>query len=108
MEKRNAVILFLASAIANVAAQEPDPVVKAAHVATCLMNLVAEAAPPVALAFVVIGGLTYVSAADDNQQRLMGKTYIIMGATGLILVKVVISLAAMPPFNLVAGCPRLY
>jgi hypothetical protein len=80
-----------------------DPIIKAKNITACLLKLADDIGPYIGFAFALMGGLTYVSSFDSNQQRMMGKKFVIFGVIGIILIKVLVAIAAGAPFNITVG-----
>jgi hypothetical protein len=92
--------VFLSS---GVDALTGEPLTDMYSFTACLMKLVDSIVPVVTLLFLLAGGITYISAAEDRKQRQMGKKYMMMGIIGIVCVKILEGIAAMPPFNLTMG-----
>jgi hypothetical protein len=88
-------LLLVQAAYASV----PDPIAKAKKTVACILKLTNDISPFMGLSLILIGGLTYITAADDNQQRILGKKYAIMGIVGMVGVVALVSIAAQDPFN---------
>jgi len=82
----------------------PSPMAKAKKVTACLMNIVDQVVNFVGLAALLIAGITYITAAGDNQQQHMAKRYVQMAITGILFVKIVVAIITKAPFNLTADC----
>ncbi len=93
-------LVVLSLAAAAVSALTDNPLVNAHRITACILKLADDIAPYIALAFILMGGITYISGADNTKQMLMGKKYATFGVVGLICVKVLVALAAMPPFEI--------
>jgi hypothetical protein len=96
-------LLLLLSAAAS--ALTGDPIKDGKKITACILRLIDLIAPPICLAFMLIGGITFISATDDQKQRIMGKKYCMMGLAGIICIKALVGIAAMAPFDVtVAMC----
>jgi hypothetical protein len=106
--------LFLALLLASMAYQvaasgDPDPVKRGYKITACLMKLVNDVVPLITLSFILIAGITQITSAESKKQRIQARRFVLMGVGGFIFVKVIVAIAAMPPFNVTLSmCVPLY
>lgn len=77
-----------------------DPIASARRIVACILLLTEDAAPYIGLLFIIMGAFTYISAAEDSKQRILGKKFIVMGILGMVLVSSLVLIAASPPFDI--------
>ncbi|MBD3388177.1 MAG: hypothetical protein GF416_03780 [Candidatus Altiarchaeales archaeon] len=100
MKRLAAVAVSLILLAVLVTAWSSNPLQNAIKITSCLLNLVNDIMPYVMLALFLIGGITYLTAADNAKQRILGKKYFTFGLVGFICVKALILIAAQPPFDI--------
>jgi hypothetical protein len=81
-----ALSILLSAATTTIQEGDYGTATRAKYSVACILKMVEGIYPIVVLAMVVIGGIEYLSAAGDNQKRVMGKKYIIMGLVGGMIV----------------------
>ena len=100
------VLLFTAMVLISIvstvcsASITADPIGGARRITACILQMAGTLAPVVSFAMFIMGGYTYLTAADDNKQRILGKKFMIMAIVGIICVRALIFIAAQPPFNI--------
>jgi hypothetical protein len=87
-------IFFLSSLV------QADPIEQAKGIVACFLREAQNIAPYATLMFMLVGGVTYITAAEDNKQRLVGKKFMMMGVIGIIGVVALVALAELPPFEI--------
>jgi hypothetical protein len=99
-------LLLVSTVLAAQATATMDPVRQAYKITACLMTLVNDVAPLIAMAMIIIGGITHLTSAESKKQRIQGRRFIIMGLGGYVFVRIIIAIAAMPPFSVTMAMCR--
>ncbi|MFH1403375.1 MAG: hypothetical protein ABIH11_03815 [Candidatus Altiarchaeota archaeon] len=93
-------IFLLIAGIANGLYSGDDaPRKNVLHLAGCLLGLLQSIYPYIMLAFIMYGSAMYVSSGSDQQQRIMGKKYVVFAIVGAICILALLSIAQGPPFG---------
>jgi hypothetical protein len=95
--------MAVASCAATVEALKGDPLVDGKKITACILKLTDDVVPFVAFAFILLGAIVYISAAEDTKQRILGRKYAEMGIVGIVCVKALVGIAALPFFGITPG-----
>ena len=95
-------VMVLISIASNVSSASItfDPIGGARRVTACILQMAGTLAPVVSFALFIMGGYTYLTAANDNKQRILGKKFMVMAVIGIVCVRALIFIAAQPPFKI--------
>ena len=97
--KKTAIILLL-TLITTAYALSDDPLFNAKRITACLLKLMQDISPYMMFALLLIGGVTYITAAEDSKQRILGKKFLSFAIIGVICVYSLLLIAAQPPFSI--------
>jgi len=98
--KRLTVLFVILLAGGSVCAFSDDPVQDAKRITACFLVILDSVVVYPALAWFIIGGLTYITAAEDRKQTSKGKRYMIEAIAGVACAKALIAIAALTPFGI--------
>ncbi len=103
MKAFHILVVFLLLSTFVLALDMSDPVASAKGVTSRILCLVSKLAPYITLSMIIMGGITYISAGDDEKQRILGKKFIIMGIVGQLCVIALVAMAGSEPFGINLG-----
>ena len=90
--------LLLLALLSTAYALTGDSIADAKRITACILKLVYDFSPWVTFAFLLLGGLTYLTSAESKKQKIMGKRLLVMGIAGIACVLILVDLAALPMF----------